>query len=100
MARSLFSATAPLLRHYLLELGEDPSQPHPPLLAKFLKVDSRIVQYVLGSDDLDDRIRPCAMLCDPQARLDALLLDDDAKQRIGKFISNGASKGGVIVYLR
>ena len=99
-ARSHFSATAPLRRHHLLELGEDPAQPHPPLLARFLKVDGRITQYLLGSDDLDDRIQSYATLRDPQARFDALLVEDDAKQHIARFIQNGASAGGVIVYLR
>ena len=33
-ARNYFTAQSPLFRNHLLELFEDPSQPHPPLLAK------------------------------------------------------------------
>src|SRR5215467_8914593 len=72
-ARSHFTEGAPLLRHHLLEQIEDPSQPHQPLLAKYLKVDGRIVRYLLGSDELDPRIQPYAMLRDPQVHRDQLL---------------------------
>src|SRR5215510_8003840 len=99
-ARSHFAANAPLLRHQLLELVEDPSQPHPPLLAKYLKVDGRIVRYLLGSDELDDRIQPYVTLRDPQAHRNTLLVDNDAKLNIKRFIQKGANVGEAIIYLR
>ena len=99
-ARSCFGDSAPLLRHHLLEQIEDPSQPHQPLLAKYLKVDGRIVRYLLGSDELDPRLQPYAMLRDPQVHRDALLVDDDAKRGIEKFIQNSASAGEAIIYLQ
>lgn len=98
--RSHFAANAPLLHHHLLELVEDPSQPHPPLLAKYLKVDGRIAQYLLSSDELDDRIQPYVTLRDPQVHLNALLVDEDARCRIEKFIRRHASTGEAIIYLR
>ena len=99
-ARPHFAATAPLLRNHFLELVEDPSQPHPPLLAKYLKVNSRIAQYLLGSDELDDQIQPFAMMCDPQKHLSALLVDDNIKRLLGHFVRNATTASGVIVYLR
>ena len=99
-ARSCFAESAPLFRHHLLEQIEDPSQPHQPLLAKYLKIDGRIVKYLLDSDELDARIQPSAMLRDPQAHRDVLLVDDDAKRCIEKFIQNSASAGEVIIYLQ
>ena len=46
-ARQRLSAEAPLLRFRLVELVEDPSHLPAPLLSRFVKVDDRIVQYLL-----------------------------------------------------
>ena len=97
-ARRYFAAPAPLLQYRLLELVEEPSQPHPPLLAKYLKVDERIAHYVLGSDALDERIQPYTVLRDPPAHLDALLVDD-VTHRLGQFVRNSPTTGRVVVYL-
>jgi SpoVK/Ycf46/Vps4 family AAA+-type ATPase len=99
-ARSCFAESAPLFRHHLLEQIEDPSQPHQPLLAKYLKLDGRIVNYLLGSDELDARIQPYAMLRDPQVRCDMMLVDGDAKSSIEKFIQKSAGAAEVIIYLQ
>jgi AAA+ superfamily predicted ATPase len=98
--RSCFGESSPLFRHHLLEQIDDPSQPHQPLLAKSLKLDGRIVNYLLGSDELDARIQPYAMVRDPQAHRDVLLVDDGVKRSIEKFIQNSANAGEVIVYLQ
>jgi len=99
-ARRHFAAHAPLLQYRLLELVEEPSQPHPPLLAKYLKVDERIAQYVLGSDALDSRIQPYTVLRALPAQLDTLLVDNDITHRLGRFVWNSTTTGRVIVYLR
>ncbi len=54
--RARFAPSAPLLTHGLLSLFDDPTQPQPPLLSKYLKVDERVVGYLLGSDEPDDRL--------------------------------------------
>jgi AAA+ superfamily predicted ATPase len=59
-ARARFTPAGPLLRHRLLELFEDASRPRAPLLGKHLKVDDRIVGYLLGSDELDAALAPYA----------------------------------------
>jgi hypothetical protein len=62
-ARSRFAEDKPLRRHRLIELFEDPAAPHPALLARGLKPDDRIVQYLLGQDEaIDARLRPFAEL--------------------------------------
>jgi SpoVK/Ycf46/Vps4 family AAA+-type ATPase len=99
-ARRHFAGHAPLLQHRLLELIEEPTQPHPPLLAKYLKVDGRIAQYVLGSDALDGRIQPYTVLREPPAPPDTLLVDNDITHRLGRFVWNSTPTGRVIVYLR
>jgi SpoVK/Ycf46/Vps4 family AAA+-type ATPase len=99
-ARSCFADSAPLFRHHLLEQIEDSSQPHQPLLAKYLKVDARIVQYLLGSDEPDARIEPYATLRDPQVPRDLLLVDDDSRRSIETFIQNSSRADEVIIYLQ
>src|SRR5262249_3760940 len=99
-ARSYFTEGAPLFRHYLLEQIEDPSQPHQPLLTKYLKVDGRIVKYLMSSDELDARVQSYAMLRVPHVHRDVLLVDGDAKRGIEKFIQNSAKAGEVIISLQ
>ncbi|MFL6417671.1 MAG: hypothetical protein ACJ74Y_18620, partial [Bryobacteraceae bacterium] len=50
-------AAAPLLSERLIQVFDDPSQPQPTLLGQFVRVDERIVSYLLGSDDIDPRLR-------------------------------------------
>jgi SpoVK/Ycf46/Vps4 family AAA+-type ATPase len=99
-ARSHFAEGAPLFRHHLLEQIEDPSQPHQPLLAKYLKVDGRIVKYLMNSDELDARVQSYAMVRVPQVHRDVLLVDGDAKRGIEKFIQNSPNAGEVIISLQ
>ncbi len=50
-ARRSFQRNAPLLTHQLAHLLEDPAQSRPPLLAQYVKIDDRIVRYLLDDDD-------------------------------------------------
>lgn len=77
--RRHFLAAAPLVSNQIVHLLEDPSQPQSPLLARILKPDDRIVQFLLGSDEIDARLRDAARPVEPRRTLDDLLLDDDAR---------------------
>jgi AAA+ superfamily predicted ATPase len=46
--RERFAPKAPLLRHGLIALLEDPAIPQPPLLSRYVKADPRIVAYLLS----------------------------------------------------
>ncbi|MCL4297995.1 MAG: ATP-binding protein [Anaerolineae bacterium] len=81
-ARSRFTPSAPLLNHRLLVMFDDPSDQQPPLLGKYLKLDERIVNYLLDSDELDARLLPYVRHTMPQIHLDALLLPTDVKERL------------------
>ncbi|MGF2039756.1 MAG: AAA family ATPase [Nostoc sp. CmiVER01] len=82
-ARQRFLPTAPLLKHQLLHLFDDSSQQQPPLLSKYLKVDERVVNYLLGNDELDTRLLPYAKYTWPQVKLEDLLLPLEIKERLG-----------------
>ena len=97
--RGHFESNAPLLRHNLVEALEDPAQPHPPLLARYLKVDGRIVRYLLGSDEPDDRIRSIAEMLNPLEESRMTTAFDEVTHRLGRFIENRDTSGAPIIYL-
>lgn len=99
-ARACFGAKAPLLDNDLLELIEDSNQSHPPLLAKYLKVNNRIVAYLLGSAELDEKIQPIALLRDPEQSVDDILANNAVKSRLDRFLDNTPAMGANVVHLR
>jgi len=98
-ARHYFAHTAPLVRHRIIEIVEDPSQPHPPLLAKYLKLDHRVVQYLVGGDEPDTRLQPFAWMYDNSKSRSSVLVNDATKHRLSRFIQNNDAGNGVIIYL-
>src|SRR4051812_17474684 len=55
--RDRFSSEAPLQRHRLIEVFEEPLLSQAPLLGKCLKLDDRVTSYLLGADAIDAKIR-------------------------------------------
>jgi hypothetical protein len=72
-ARERFLPNSPLAKNHLLQLFDDPTYQQAPLLSKCLRVDERVVNYLLGSDELDSRLLSYADLLSPQNRLADLL---------------------------
>lgn len=66
-ARARFSPSAPLLRHGLLQLFAEPPGSQPTLLGSTLKVDGHLVEWLLGSDELDARLAAHARVVVPRA---------------------------------
>lgn len=70
--RAVFDQDAPLRQHALVRLFEDAQEREPPLLARRLKADGRIVAFLLGDQALDERLAaftriatsPAPLLCD------------------------------------
>jgi hypothetical protein len=69
--------TAPLRKHALVEVVPDPSRPNSTFLANYLKVDHRIVAYLLGDMHPDERIKHIVRLVahDPSAPQPEVSLD-------------------------
>jgi ATP-dependent 26S proteasome regulatory subunit len=99
-ARQRFSHDAPLLRFRLIEVLEDPSQSPSPMLSKFLKVDERIVQYLLGIEELDKRIRIFTERVDVGQRLEQLPLDDNFKSRLLRLAAEMPDSKKVVIHLQ
>jgi hypothetical protein len=68
--RNTFCATAPLLRHGILRTIDDPHSPSGSSgLAQFVALDDRICQFLLGSGELDARLRGHARVYRPSIAL-------------------------------
>lgn len=98
-SRERFSAAAPLLRHRLVELFDDPSRPQPPLLARSLRADARVVSYLFGGDDVDARLSPFARRIEPASRLDELIQEPELKARLHALAAL-PEDGGSVLYLQ
>ena len=99
-ARGRFLGTAPLLRHRLVEMFEDPSRPQPPLLARYLRADARVVSYLFDGDGLDARLVPFARCVEPAAQLDDLVQDSELKARLRALAEVPEDEGGAVLYLQ
>jgi ATP-dependent 26S proteasome regulatory subunit len=67
-ARRHFLPTAPLIAQQIVHLVEDPEQPMSPLLARILKPDERIVEFLFGNEEIDARLRDFVAIENPQAK--------------------------------
>ncbi|MBW2057771.1 MAG: ATP-binding protein [Deltaproteobacteria bacterium] len=100
-ARRRFAPRAPLIKHRLVELFDDPSNPRPTLLGRYIKIDERVVEYLLGSDEPDTRLLPYARLILPRASLEDLLLPTHVKRRLrGIGRQKGPNGKGPVLYLQ
>jgi hypothetical protein len=84
--RSRFAADAALIRHRLVHLFEE-GQRQPQLLARFIKLDDRVVAELLGSHGgvqpaVDAAIAHCATLDRPARSFDTLELADELVTRL------------------
>jgi AAA+ superfamily predicted ATPase len=99
--RARLSASAPLLRHRLLRLGDDGAQRDPPLLSRTLRPETRVVDFLLGSDELDAALLGICSAINPAARLDEVLLPAPLKDALAAVARDAAEGGGtVLVHLR
>jgi SpoVK/Ycf46/Vps4 family AAA+-type ATPase len=80
-------------------LFDDPSQHRPPLLSRYLKLDERVVNYLLDDDRLDVRLAAYAATTPPRSTLDALPLPVETKHRLTRVAGNARSGEGAAVLL-
>ncbi|QUQ65626.1 ATP-binding protein [Kutzneria sp. CA-103260] len=68
----IFAASAPLIRHHLVDIGP----------AGELRIDPRIVGHLLGDDTVDDRLAGMLTVDEPFAGLDELVLAADHRDEL------------------
>jgi len=88
-ARARLSAPAPLHRYGLVTLADDPAQPPCSLLDKNIRLDPRIVRFLLGDDEPDERLRPYAHLAGPGADPAELRFPAEFDARLARLAERG-----------
>ncbi len=81
-ARQYFNPNAPLLK-YLLRFTENLSGEETSLISRFIKLDERIVKFLLGFYDIDEQLEPMVRLILPAEKPVAKIIPPDlAKIRL------------------
>lgn len=100
-ARSFFSSKRPLLKYELLQLFDDSLDQPVPLLRKYLKVDERIVRYLLGTDETESSALSYCTPVKPVASLGEMLLPDDVIKNLSMLCEkHNASGRGMLFYFQ
>ena len=94
LARAAFAPDAPLLRHRLVQVLED-TQRHAPLLARFVKIDERILAELLAQPVVDPIVAPFVALVAPSRSLNDLVLPTAIHAQLRQTIRS-RSKGLVL----
>jgi SpoVK/Ycf46/Vps4 family AAA+-type ATPase len=91
-ARARFTGQAPLFRHQLVSLNgeENGSQS---FLSRPLKLDERIVRYLLEIDHLDEAIAPFTQVIAPSSVLEDVLLPGEEKANLVAIFESMARFG-------
>src|SRR5262249_49885200 len=66
-ARAVFDPQAPLLKYQLIQMTDTAQDSPVPLLQRFLKLDDRIVNFLLGFRQMDARLEHMAQVMAPPA---------------------------------
>lgn len=85
-ARAAFGTHAPLLQHRLLQIGEAGSEGSIPFLSRTLKLDDRIVNFLLGLRQMDARLESCARLMAPQVDAEQMVVWQEVYERTSRFV--------------
>ncbi len=84
--RAHFNPRAPLFRHELMRLHDDPRASHPSLLSCSLKLDEQIIRLLVGQESLDARLAPFGDLVAPRPGLEELPLREELKTALPSLL--------------
>ena len=88
-ARPLLSDQGALFRSEILEIVDDPRSPSGSSgLARFIKLNDRILRFLLGNGDLDARLDGFAKLLYPAHSLDEALIDRSIKAEVKAILAH------------
>lgn len=85
-ARECFSQTAVLVRDQLIRFTGHDAEDQLPLISRSIKVDDRIINYLLGSDEIDNLIRDISRIIEPDSSFDELILNEEKKRSVIELI--------------
>ena len=85
-ARLPFDPRYPLLKYRLLQMTDNSTDAPSSLLSRFLKLDDRMVSFLLGFEQIDARLEPFARLVSVRAELDEVPVGEQIRSRIRNVI--------------
>lgn len=94
-ARAVFGPQAPLQRAQLLQMVDDPQSPSGSTgLAQFLRLDPRILGFLLGHGTLDERLRNLATLQSASIPLADVPVAQETKTAVANLVQHTFSQTG------
>lgn len=88
-SRTFFTDASPLFRARILHKTDDPQSPSGSSgLSQFLKLDPRILNYLLGNNNIDGRLLGLVKLLHPLQSVENVLVDPQLKKRVLSFIQH------------
>ena len=101
-ARLAFNPSSPLIRYRLLQMTDVSADAPSPLISRFLKVDDRIVSFLLGFGQMDARLEPFARLGSARVKLDEVPVGEQIQSHVRSFAAwqhrQGESRREPIVF--
>jgi len=106
-ARTRLLADAPLVKHELIMPAGDSSPEQTTHISRALKIDERILNYLLGAETIDERIASVVRLAHPKAELARVLLPPaimpeltECFRRQVESERSGAARGAAVLVLQ
>lgn len=91
--RAVFDANGVLVRERLIRLMDYPDDREPALPARFIKIDSRLVDWLLGRDAIDARLSPFTRRIVPSTQLSDLAAPETLQAQLAHAIEYLADGG-------
>ncbi|MCE5316843.1 MAG: ATP-binding protein, partial [Parachlamydia sp.] len=85
--RNRFSLNSPLIKYRLIHLTEICPEGDIPLLSRAIKVDERIIRFLLGNDEVESAIANFSSVVKPKISWDDLIMDETDKLRLVNLAS-------------
>jgi hypothetical protein len=105
-ARGCLSDQARLLRAGILEIVDDPHSPSGASgLAQFLRLDPRILNFILGNNSLDSRLQGLVRVLEPSIQSQRMVADPGVKAKLLNLIQHlfagqQAERTSLVFYLQ
>ncbi len=97
-----FLPQSPLLKHRLIRLLPDAHSQHLPKISQMLQIDDRVVNYLLGTDTIEDQLIPYVeVVQQPDQSWTTLIYPSEWKNRLWQVFENIRNKGLLpLIYLQ
>lgn len=96
--RAHFSSHAPLVRLGVIQLVPDANPLQPPLLAHYLKLDERIVRFLIDEPGSDRRLEAFCRFVKPTVTLDSLVLPEPVKRGLRTLVDAARQTGEPLTF--